>query len=204
MGRRKVNSINKKTQKNTSKSKKASKTFSTDLLGGFTVVLGFIMLVFLGFSNIGFIADLFKNISKGFFGNVSYLVPIIFIVTGIYVIVSDKKVNITKQILKGLLLVSLISILVASCVYKYENINGGIIKLIVDSYNNATTGTNISGFIGSIISMMIISLIGKVATIILFSFVTFITTLCVFNLSFKQFFNGVASFFKYSCTSTKV
>lgn len=196
MGRRKTNNIHKKSRKTSKKNNESSKVFGTDLIGGFIVVLGFIMIVFLSFSNIGFIADLFKNIFKGLFGNISYLIPISFIISGIYVIVSDKKVKITNQILKGMLLTVLVSVLAYSFTKSDNNLQDNPVKFLVELYNSGVMGVNIAGVVGGIVATLFVTLIGKIATRILFLFVTFIAILCIFNISFKQFFEGIAEVFK--------
>ena len=98
MGRKRTSSSpTSSTKPNTNRRQKAKKTrakktIATDMLGGILVVIGLILLVFYTFSNIGVFADVVNNISKGLFGNIVFLLPIIF------AIITTSLIKITSQV----------------------------------------------------------------------------------------------------------
>ncbi|MDD3303527.1 MAG: DNA translocase FtsK 4TM domain-containing protein [Clostridia bacterium] len=173
-------------KKSKGKSKKQVKTIGNDMLGGFLVVFGLIYFVFLTFHNMGGIAEFVKNISYGLFGNAIYLFPITLIVVGCYAIASDKKIKISRQLLKGVLVMSLVSPIIYSFTATNFNLFSNFVKYCVESYN-----LGIAGAEGAIIAGLLVKLMGVLATRIVLIAITFITTLCVFNLSFSQFFKAI-------------
>ena len=202
MGRRKTrtsgSSRNSSGKRNTRKvSTKNTKTFLNDLQGGVFVIFGLILLVFLVFSSAGTVSGFINNISKGFFGKLSVLISAVLIFVGIHEIVSDEKIKPSSEILKGIILVTLICSVVYSFILSNTTLFDNPIKFISDTYNAGVDGTNISGLLGAIIATLFVSLIGKIATRILLIFITLITALCFFNMSFKDFFEGIYNVFTY-------
>ena len=202
MGRRKTrtsgSSRNSSGKRNTRKvSTKNTKTFLNDLQGGFFVIFGLILLVFLVFSSAGTVSGFINNISKGFFGKLSVLISAVLIFVGIHEIASDEKIKPSSEILKGIILVTLICSVVYSFILSNTTLFDNPIKFISDTYNAGVDGTNISGLLGAIIATLFVSLIGKIATRILLIFITLITALCFFNMSFKDFFEGIYNVFTY-------
>ena len=176
-----------RTQNRTRKSNQ--KTFSNDMFGGVLVVFGLILFVFLRFQNIGFVAEIFKNISMGLFGFLSYMLPVILMVVGIRAIYSDEKINILRDIFKGLYLTAILSATVAVFASSNFNIFDNFVKYIMDGYNGGVEGTNISGLIGVLVSSLLVSCAGSIASKIILVFVSLISVLCIFNISFKQLFD---------------
>lgn len=202
MGRRKTrtsgSSRNYTGKKNTRKvSKKSSKTFFSDLQGGFLVIFGLILLVFLVFSSAGTVSGFINNIAKGFFGKLSVLISAVLIFVGIHEIVADEKIKPSSEILKGIILVTLICSVVYSFVLSNTALFENPLKFISDTYNAGVDGTNVSGLLGAIIATLFVSLIGKIAARILLIFITLITALCFFNMSFKDLFEGIYNVFTY-------
>ena len=186
MGRKKV-----VTKGKTTKSKNlAKKTISDDMLGGFIVVIGLMLLVFLQFSNVGQLADIFKVVSKGLFGYAVYVLPITFIIVGIYMIASEKKVKTKKLIYRGIALMGLASVCVYSFIGNDFSLFTNFVKFISNSYNS-----QMGGIIGASVCAICVKLVGKVATRILSTGVLFIATLCVFNISFADLFSYIGSIF---------
>lgn len=173
-------------KKRTRKSKKQVKTFGNDMLGGFLVVFGLIYFVFLKFYNMGAFAEFIKNLSYGLFGNAIYIFPLTLIIVGCYTIASDKKIKVGNQILKGVLIMSLISPIIYTFTASNFEIFNNFIKYCVEAYN-----IGIAGLVGSLIAGLLVKFIGILATKILLIAITFVTILCVFNLSFSDFFHGV-------------
>ncbi len=196
MGRRK-NTKTRSNSNNTKSTKKANKTFASDMHGGILVVVGLILFVFFIFKSVGTFAGFLNNVARGIFGNMALVLALIFVIVGIHEIVSEKKIKSSKEIYKGLILLGL----VCSIIYSFTLYNLSLfenpIKFIVDSYNAGVDGTNIAGLIGAIVATFLVKLIGNLATRVLLIFVTIITALCFFDISFKQLFNGIANIFKY-------
>ena len=79
-------------------SKKEQKTITNDMLGGFLVVFGLILAVFIGFKNVGSFAQICKVIFLGALGKSAYTFPILLMGVGTYCIMSEKRVNSFFQI----------------------------------------------------------------------------------------------------------
>ena len=175
-------------------SKKEQKTISNDMLGGFLVVLGLILFVFIGFKNVGNFADICKVLLLGALGKSAYSFPILLMIIGIHCILSEKKVKPFRELKRGLVVIALIAatllVFTQSSVTMYEN----PVKTIVDSVNAGITGKNYGGAIGTLIAGLVAGLTGMSVARIIFPIVTFILTLFLCNISFKQFFGGL----KYS------
>lgn len=179
------------------KSKSQVKTIGADLLGGMLIVLGLVLIVFLTFDNIGFIASAVKNIFKGTFSNVIFILPVVLIFVGIYLIISDKTIKALDEIGKGLVLM----VFVSSLLYVFSESNFSLfdnfIKFIADSYNAGVDGASMSGVVGAVVSAVFVKLFGVLATKILFIFVTLVSILYFLNVSFKQLFYGIYNVFAF-------
>ena len=190
MGRRKTSNRKKTSKKNV-------KNFSNDLHGGIVVVIGLMLFVFLVFKNTGVMSEFLNNIARGLFGNIALMLPLVLIFVGIHEIAAEEKIKPYKEIYKGIVLIGLL----CSIIYSFTLNNLGLfenpVKFIVDSYNSGVDGINISGLIGAIIATPLVKLIGTIATRILLIFVTIITSLCFFDISFKQLFYGIYNVFAY-------
>ena len=192
MGRRKGS---KNVVKNTTKkrTRKQAKTVGTDLIGGFVAVIGIILFVLLKFTSMGIFTDIIKNILFGMFGFAVYAIPLTFVITGCYIIGSDSKKKISTQLKKGMLITCLLS----ACIYSFStsdcNMFSNIMKHLVDAYDaSVSVDAGITGgLIGALVAGIFMQLIGYIATRILLIAVTFIATLCVFNMSFVQLYNGI-------------
>ncbi len=191
MGRKRKSSNKSRTRKS------QKKTFANDLVGGILVVLGIMIFVFLKFQNMGVVAETFKSILMGMFGFISYLLPVALIVIGIRTIYLDEKNDISKDLLKALYLVVMVSATVAVYANSSFNLFDNFLKTVIDLYNGAVQGTNIAGVIGVIIAGLFTNLIGIIASRILLTFATFISILVVFNISFKDLFYGIYNVYAY-------
>ena len=58
-------------------SRKEQKTITNDMLGGFLVVFGLILAIFIGFKNVGSFAQICKVIFLGALGKSAYTFPIL-------------------------------------------------------------------------------------------------------------------------------
>ncbi len=190
MGRKRK--VTRKTTAKSTRSTSRKKTISDDMLGGIIVVIGLMLLVFLQFNNVGQLAEIFKVVSKGIFGYAIYMLPATFIIVGIYMISSDKKIKLKKFINKGLILMVLASVCVYSFLGKDFSLFTNFVKYIVNSYNEA-----IGGIIGATLCGICVKLIGITVTRIVSVCVLFIASLCVFNISFAKLFKYIKIVFEY-------
>ena len=174
---------------------KEQKTITSDVLGGFLVVIGLILMVFIGFKNIGSFANIVKVCIKGALGNSAYCLPILFMVVGVHCILSEKKVKPSSEIRRGLVIISLIAATVT--IFSVGNIGifDNFIKVVIDSVNDGIASRHSGGAVGTVIAGIISGIIGVLPTRVLLPLLTFIATLFLCNISFKQFFGGVS----YSC-----
>lgn len=174
------------------KEKEQKKTISSDMLGGFLVVFGLILAVCIGFKNLGTFARICKVILKGALGNSAYSFPILLIIVGTYLIMSEKKVKVWNALKKGMLVIALfaatLTVFTESNVTMYSN----PVKTIFDSINTGIAGANYGGAVGTIVGGLVAGIIGMIPSRILFPILTFIITLFVCNISFKQFFGGIS------------
>ncbi len=191
MGRKRKSSNKSRTRKT------KKKTFTNDLLGGILVVLGIIVFVFLKFQNIGTVAGIIKNFLVGFFGFTSYLIPIALVVIGIRTIYLDEKTDISKDLLKGLYLVVMVSATVAVYANSSFNLFDNFLKNIIDEYNLAVDGANVSGIVGLLIATTFTNFVGVIVSRILLTFLTVISALIVFKMSFKDLFYGIYNIYAY-------
>ena len=191
MGRKK-GSKNKAKVTNNSRSRKTRKevkTISSDFIGGFTAVFGIVLLVFLKFVNMGIFAEFIKNILFGLFGLASYILAMSLVIIGCFMIASDEKKLLSKELKKAMFVTCLFS----ACIYVFSENNFTIfentMKYLVQAYESST-----GGVIGGMISGLLVKLIGEIATKIFLIFITFVSLLCVFNISFAQLYKGIVTF----------
>ena len=175
-------------------SKKNAKTFKNDLLAGMLVVVGIIFFVFLTFVNIGVFADVIKSIMFGLFGKAAFVLPLTFVIVGIYSIYNDKRIYMSKQVFKGIGIMTLLSATIACFATQNFDIFSNFVKTVVDTYNFANIGSNLNGVIGLLISSLLVKVIGVLPSQILLVFFTFISCLCVFNVSFAELFYYIKLF----------
>ena len=179
-------------------SKKQSKTITNDVLGGFLVVLGVILTVFIGFKNVGSFAQICKVVFLGALGKFAYSIPVLLISVGIYCIVSDKKVNPLSEIRKGLLIIALVAAVLT--VFTENNVSMFVnpVKTIADSVNQGIEKANFGGAIGTAIGGAVAGVIGMTAARLILPVFTLVISLFVLDISFKQFFGGIIYAFNYA------
>ena len=179
-------------------SKKEQKTITNDMLGGFLVVFGLILAVFISFKNVGDFAQICKVVFLGALGKSAYTFPLLLMGVGTYCIMSEKKVNSLSQIRKGLIVIALIAATLTVFTESSIAIYSNPIKAIVDSVNEGIANQNYGGAIGTLLGGALAGIIGMVPSRIIFPLLTFVVTLFVYNISFKQFFGAVSYGFNYT------
>lgn len=199
MGRkRQTTSPKNKSSKNSRKSKKQTKTFSNDMLGGLLVVVGFMLFIFYTFSNIGNFAEIIKSLSFGLFGKATFLIPLTFVVVGIYSISSDEKVKLKTELKKGGLITLLFAPTLATFLINDFGMFNNFVQYLAHSYNVGQAGV-----FGAFFASLFVKFIGRVPSQVLLTSLTFISTLCIFNISFSQFFRGIGKCLEYVCNILK-
>ena len=178
--------------------KKEQKTITNDMLGGVLIVLGLILVVFIGFKNIGSFAQICKVFFLGLLGKSAYSFPILLMIVGTYCIMSEKKVKPLSEIRKGLLAIALIAATLTVFTQSNVTIYSNPIKTIADSVNLGILSQNYGGAVGTLVGGAVAGLIGIVTARIIFPVVTFIAILVLCNISFKQFFGAVSYSVSYA------
>ena len=168
---------------------KIKKTVMQDFLGGTLVALGIIVFILMTFSGMSGIIKSLRTIIYGIFGVAMYILPLSLGIIGIYLIISEKHVKVSKQFYKAIFLMVMFSILVGAYTLKQYNIFDNFIRFCVDNcYWNTINELEYCGLVGGMLAAILISIIGTVVTKIIVSIFTFFSVLCVFNVSLKQFF----------------
>ncbi len=168
------------------KRKKETKTIKNDLFGGILIVLSLIFIVFLTFDNIGILSDVINNILKGSLGIAAYIIPVIFLLVGISSIMSDKKVNIIAEIVKGFIA----AIAISSVIYVFTEENyslfDNVFKFCSTTFNNGILYKSLSGSLGGIIAVTSIKIMGVLGSKIILTFIAVIATLYFLKMSLRQ------------------
>jgi len=179
------------------KKRKQTKTIKSDLLGGILVVLSLVFIVFLTFDNIGVLSDVIKNILKGSLGVASYIIPAVLMLVGIYSIMSDKKVNVTEEILKGLIC----AITISSVIYAFAESNytlfDNVFKFCSDTFNNGISGTSYAGTLGGLIAASSVKVIGIIGSRIILTFIAIIASLYFLKMSLRQLIYIIYNMFAF-------
>lgn len=190
MGRRKGSKNKKKTTRAYTKHDK--KTIGSDFIGGFLIVLAFILFTFYKMQNIGIIADTINKVSIGLFGISRYVLPVVFAYTGIYLIVATKKVKWLFEILKGLLVI----IFFAATVYAFNES-----KLNLDFLYKPTKfigyayTSNISGVLGAVLGYLTVKLLGLITAKALLIMFTLFLFLYYIKLGLRDFIAVIYNIF---------
>ena len=186
MGRRK-GSKNKKRKGTTSNAKVQNNTFMTEFLGGLTVVLGLALIVIFKFNNMGVLSGGINTVFTGLLGEIRMLLPIICFYVGGATIISSKKIKILPELLKGFVVVMLIS----ACVFAFDFARYDLwtnpAGFVDATYNGALRGENIAGILGGIIANITYLAGDIISKIILLTFTLFFT-LYFIHLGLRDFF----------------
>ncbi len=185
MGRRK-GSKNKK-RKGTTRTSSTQNTFMTEFLGGLTVVLGLALIVIFKFDNMGVLSQGINSVFTGLLGEMRMILPVICFYVGGATIISSKKIKILPELLKGFVVVMLIS----ACVFAFDFARYDLwtnpAEFVDSTYNGALRGENIAGILGGIIANVTYLTGDILSKIILITFTLFFT-LYFINLGLRDFF----------------
>lgn len=196
MGRKRKATSSKKTV--TKKARNNSKkSILQDFLGGTFVALGIVVFILLLSSDLGDMLKSIKAALNGLFGYGMYVIPVSLIVIGIYLVITKRRVKVSKQFYKALFTMIMISSTIG--VFTLKNYNGifnSFVQFLIDDCYLATVKQReFCGLIGGMISASLMSLLGVTLARILICFITFVSVLCVFNISFRQFFYAIYNLF---------
>ena len=164
-------------------SKKEQKTITNDMLGGFLVVFGLILAVFIGFRNIGSFAQICKVIFLGALGNSAYTFPFLLMAVGTYCIMSEEKVKPLNEIRKGLVVIALIAATLTVFTESSINLFSNPVKGVVDSVNAGIAKQNYGGAIGTLIGGVLSGIVGIIPARIILVLMTFMISLFIYNIS---------------------
>lgn len=178
-------------------SKKEQKTITNDMLGGFLVVFGLILAVFIGFRNIGSFAQICKVIFLGALGNSAYTFPFLLMGVGTYCIMSEEKVKPLNEIKKGIVVIALIAATLTVFTESSITLFSNPVKSVVDSVNAGIAKQNYGGAIGTLIGGALAGIVGIIPSRIILVLLTFMVSLFIYNISFKQFFGAISYGFNY-------
>ena len=185
MGRRK-GSKNKK-RKGTTRTSSTQNTFVTEFLGGLTVVLGLALIVIFKFDNMGVVSQGINSVFTGLLGEIRIVLPVICFYVGGATIISSKKIKLLPELLKGFVVVMLIS----ACVFAFDFARYDLwtnpAEFVDEAYNGALRGENIAGILGGIIANITYLTGDILSKIILITFTLFFT-LYFINLGLRDFF----------------
>ncbi|MEG1705355.1 MAG: DNA translocase FtsK 4TM domain-containing protein [Clostridia bacterium] len=176
--------------------KQSKKTMKNDLLGGILIVISLVFIVFLSFDNMGMLSELFSNILKGCFGISAYCIPIVFMIIGVYCIVSDEKIKVISEIIKGVIA----TICISSVIYIFTESNftlfNNFLKFCIDTFNAGNTGA-LSGTLGGIFANCSVKIIGILASKILLIFIAVVSVLYFLKMSLTQLYYCIYNVFAF-------
>ena len=130
---------------------KIKKTVMQDFLGGTLVALGIIVFILMTFSGMSGIIKSLRTIIYGIFGVAMYILPLSLGIIGIYLIISEKHVKVSKQFYKAIFLMVMFSILVGAYTLKQYNIFDNFIRFCVDNcYWNTINELEYCGLVGGL------------------------------------------------------
>ena len=190
MGRRKSTK-----KSSTARRKKKNETIGLDFIGGILIAIGVILLVILGFENTSSFALVLSEVLGGLFGILKIAIPVVFIIVGIECIVLDKAIYPASEIIKGLVLVCILSGTVYSFAYDKLFTAHEATSFVKWAWVGGITGENIAGIIGAMETSAIAGLLGIVATRVILVILTLFVGLYFFNIGLRQFIFGICNGF---------
>ena len=141
MGRRKTT----KKASTSARGRKKKETIGLDFIGGILIAIGVILLVILGFENTSSFALVLAEITGGLLGILKIGIPIVFIIVGIECIVLDKAIYPVSEVIKGIVLLCLLSGAVYSFAYDRVFTASDATGFVKWAWIGGITGENIAG-----------------------------------------------------------
>ena len=187
----------KKTTKraNAARRKKKNDTIGLDFIGGIIIAIGVILFVLMNFENSGGFASIINELFGGLFGTLKISIPIVFVIVGIECIILDKAIYPVSEIIKGLVLVCILSGTVYSFAYDNVFTVDEATSYVKWAWVGGVTGENIAGIVGGLITSAIAGLLGIVATRVILVMLTLFVGLYFFNIGLRQFIFGICNGF---------
>ncbi len=174
-------------RKRKSKSKK-NKMLRNDLYGGFLNVFAIILMIMLVIADTSPFLRAIANTLKGVFGVCAYLIPIVISLIGIHLILSEVNVKKTKELLKGLLCITLLGTVVALFVSASSSYTlfANPLDYVQNTFNLASSGEIAYGLLGGTIANVSVYIMGALISQIVFTLLTIIVLLFIFDISLRQ------------------
>ena len=145
--------------------KKKNNTIGLDFIGGILIAIGAILLVCLGFENTSDFALALSEILGGLFGVLKVGLPIVFIIVGIECIIKEKAIYPMTEIVKGIVLVCVLSGTVYSFACDKLLETSTVTSYIKWAWVEGIRGGNVAGLIGGLITSSLASILGIVIKI---------------------------------------
>jgi len=175
--------------------RKKKETIGLDFIGGILIAIGVILLVILGFENTSSFALVLSEITGGLLGILKIGIPVVFIIVGIECIILDKAIYPVSEVIKGLVLLCLLSGAVYSIAYDRVFTASDATGFVKWAWVGGVTGENVAGIIGAMITSAISGLLGMLATKIILCILTLFVGLYFFNIGLRQFIFAICNFF---------
>ena len=187
----------KKTKRKTSTARRKVKkdTIGLDFIGGILIAIGVILFVILRFENTGSFALAISEILGGLFGVLKISIPIVFAIIGIKCIILDKEIYPLSELVKGIVLVCIISGMVYSFAYDKLFTASSATSYVKWAWIGGINGENIAGLIGGMITSSIASLFGIVCARVTLVILTLFVGLYFLGIGLRQFVASIYNFF---------
>lgn len=173
---------------------KGKKTIGGDFLGGILIVLAFVTYVLFSFNNIGIVGEKVNNVMAGLFGTLRMTVPVVFLYVGVKLIVVNERLKATSELLKGLVVMVLLSATVYVFCYtadEYYTLKKGVVSFLNWGYDAGVNGTNVGGIVGALIANIANLINGNLIARIILTASTLLFTLYFINLGLADFLAGL-------------
>lgn len=167
--------------------KKKNNTIGLDFIGGILIAIGAILLVCLGFENTSGFALALSEILGGLFGVLKVGLPIVFIIVGIECIIKEKAIYPMTEIVKGIVLVCVLSGTVYSFACDKLLETSTVTSYIKWAWVEGIRGGNVAGLIGGLITSSLASLLGIVITRTVLIILSIFVALYFCNISLRTF-----------------
>lgn len=190
MGRRKGSK-----NKAATRRKKKNETIGLDFIGGILIAIGVVLFVCLSFENTSGFALAVSEILGGLLGVLKIGLPIVFAIVGIECIVKDKAIFPMSEVIKGIVLLCVLSGTVYSFASDKLLETSTVTSYIKWAWVEGIRGGNIAGLIGGLITSSLAGLLGIAVTRTILVILTIFAGLYFANISLRTFVIGICNFF---------
>lgn len=190
MGRRKGSK-----KKTTARRKKKNETIGLDFIGGILIAIGVVLFVCLGFEGTSGFALAVSEILGGLLGVLKVGLPIVFVIVGIECIIKEEAVYPMTEIIKGIVLVCILSGAVYSFACDKILETSSVTSYIKWAWVEGIRGGNVAGLFGGLITSSLAGLLGIAITRTVLVILTIFAALYFANISLRTFVIGICNGF---------